>query len=118
MLREIVNGAQLAAHINKKVSITGFVTERDPRNGLWFDLRSTDNQIVRITLKRPLDGPVEGYVEVKRTMLQLQTLCNNHNTTDFRYMEYLQARVSKPMIISHLQMKSLMQKPIILFAIF
>lgn len=60
---EIVNGGQLNGFINKKVSITGFVTEKAP-NGMWFDLRATDNEIVRISLKRPLDKPLEGYVEV------------------------------------------------------
>lgn len=62
-LREIVNGAQLGASINRKISITGFVIDKSP-NGLSFDLRTTDNQIVKINLKRPMNDPVEGYVEV------------------------------------------------------
>ncbi|CAH1153688.1 unnamed protein product [Phaedon cochleariae] len=63
MLREIVTGNQLGAHINKMVSVTGIVTEISP-NGLWFEMKTTDNQIVRISLKRPIDNPIEGYVEV------------------------------------------------------
>ncbi|KAG5893553.1 hypothetical protein JTB14_013637 [Gonioctena quinquepunctata] len=62
-LREIVNGTQLLAHMNKKVSVTGFVTEKAP-NGLWFEMRTADNQIVRVTMKRPIDSQIEGYVEV------------------------------------------------------
>lgn len=62
-IRDIVNGNQLNGFINKKVSITGFVTQKAP-NGMWFDLRGADNEIIRITLKRPLDKPLEGYVEV------------------------------------------------------
>lgn len=65
-IREIVNGAQLGAFINKKVSITGFVIDKAP-NGLSFDLRTTDNQIVKITLKRVIENPLEGYVEVHGT---------------------------------------------------
>lgn len=65
-LREIVNGAQLGAFINKKISVTGFVIDKAP-NGLSFDLRTTDNQIVKINLKRVMDHPVEGYVEVHGT---------------------------------------------------
>ncbi|KAJ8964535.1 hypothetical protein NQ314_004830 [Rhamnusium bicolor] len=65
-VREIVNGAQLNGFINKKVSLTGFVTEKAP-NGMWFDLRAADNQIVKVALKRPLDKPLEGYVEVHGT---------------------------------------------------
>ncbi|VEN39520.1 unnamed protein product [Callosobruchus maculatus] len=62
----IVNGAMLAAYANKKVSILGFVTEQAP-NGLWFDIKTTDNQVVRITLKKPLDKKLEGYVEAHGT---------------------------------------------------
>lgn len=65
-IREIVNGAQLAAFVNKKVSITGFVIEKAP-NGLSFDLRTTDNIIVKINLKRVVDYPLQGYVEVLGT---------------------------------------------------
>ncbi|CAH1163566.1 unnamed protein product [Phaedon cochleariae] len=63
MLREIVSGTHLGAHINKNVSITGFVMEISP-NGLWFEMKTTDNQVVRISLQRPIDNPIEGYVEV------------------------------------------------------
>lgn len=69
-IREIVNGIQLNGFINKKVSITGFVTEKAP-NGMWFDLRAADNEFVRITLKRPLDKPLEGYVEVTKVNIVL-----------------------------------------------
>lgn len=65
-IREIVNGVQLGAFLNKKVSITGFVIDK-AHNGLSFDLRTTDNQIVKINLKRPVEHPVEGYVEVHGT---------------------------------------------------
>lgn len=65
-LREMVNGAQLGAFMNKKVSITGFVVDKAP-NGLSFDLRTTDNIIVKINLKRVVDHPLEGYVEVHGT---------------------------------------------------
>ncbi|KAJ8986044.1 hypothetical protein NQ317_013929 [Molorchus minor] len=65
-VREIVNGAQLKGFNGKKVSITGFVMEKSS-NGMSFDLRASDNQIVKINLKRPLDKPLEGYVEVHGT---------------------------------------------------
>lgn len=65
-LRDIVNGAQLSAFVNKKVSISGFVIEKAP-NGLSFDLRTTDNIIVKINLKRVVDYPLQGYVEVLGT---------------------------------------------------
>lgn len=68
VLREIVNGATLGGYLNKKVSIVGYVTDKTP-NGLSFDVRTTDNQIVKVTLKRPLDQPVEGYVEVHGTSM-------------------------------------------------
>ncbi|CAH1115441.1 unnamed protein product [Psylliodes chrysocephalus] len=66
MLREKVNGDQLPLFINKKVSLTGFVTQKAP-NGLWFEIRTPDNQIVKISMKRPIDQPLEGYVEVEGT---------------------------------------------------
>nr|XP_023027202.1 uncharacterized protein LOC111515205 [Leptinotarsa decemlineata] len=62
-LREIVNGSQLFAHTNKKVSLTGYVMQKAP-NGLWFEIKTTDNQVVRVTVKRPIDSQLEGYVEV------------------------------------------------------
>ncbi|XP_057659354.1 uncharacterized protein LOC130895817 [Diorhabda carinulata] len=63
MLGNIINGGQLSIFINKNVSIIGFVTEKAP-NGLWFEIRTTDNQIVRVTMKLPIDQPLDGYVEV------------------------------------------------------
>nr|CAI5849292.1 unnamed protein product [Callosobruchus analis] len=63
---DIVNGAMLPAYANRKVSIVGFITEKAP-NGLWFDIKTTDNQVVKITLKRPLDKNLEGYVEAHGT---------------------------------------------------
>lgn len=62
-LRAIVNGSHLAAFTNKKISITGFVVDQ-AQNGLSFDIRTADNQIVKIHLKRKVDHPLEGYVEV------------------------------------------------------
>lgn len=67
-LREIVNGATLTGYLNKKVSIIGYVTDKSS-NGLSFDIRTTDNQIVKVTLKRPLDQPIDGYVEVHGTSM-------------------------------------------------
>lgn len=67
-LRDIANGSQLGAFVNKKVSVTGFVIDKAP-NGLSFDLRTTDNQIVKIYLKRVLDHSLEGYVEVHGTSI-------------------------------------------------
>ncbi|CAG9863816.1 unnamed protein product [Phyllotreta striolata] len=64
MTADIVNGAQLPMFMNKNILITGFVTEK-ASNGLWFEMRTTDNQIVRINLKRPIDQLLEGYVEVQ-----------------------------------------------------
>ncbi|XP_019877406.1 uncharacterized protein LOC109605276 [Aethina tumida] len=62
-IRDIVNGAQLSRFVNKKVSILGHVTEV-ASNSLSFDMRTVDNVIVKINLKRPLTSPLEGYVEV------------------------------------------------------
>nr|XP_023020909.1 uncharacterized protein LOC111509394 [Leptinotarsa decemlineata] len=62
-VREIVNGSMLLAHINKKVSLTGFVKEKAP-NGLWFEMKTPDDKIVRVTVKTPIDSQLEGYVEV------------------------------------------------------
>ncbi|KAJ8955140.1 hypothetical protein NQ318_009033 [Aromia moschata] len=67
-IREIVNGGQLGGFIGKKISITGFITEKNP-NGMAFEIRAADNQIVKITLRRPLDRPIEGYIEVHGTSM-------------------------------------------------
>lgn len=58
-----VNGAKLEAFVNKKVSIVGFVIEKAP-NGLSFDMRTTDNLIVKINMQQVIDHPLQGYVEV------------------------------------------------------
>ncbi|CAG9828322.1 unnamed protein product [Diabrotica balteata] len=63
MYLNIVRGNQLPMFINKKVSITGFVTEKS-YNGMWFEIKTTDNVTVRITMKKPIDQHLEGYVEV------------------------------------------------------
>lgn len=75
-IREIVNGGQLGAFINKKVSITGFVINQAP-NGLSFDLKTTDNQVVKINLKRVVESPLEGYVEVQGTSTGKGVMCDD-----------------------------------------
>ncbi|KAF5292019.1 hypothetical protein FQA39_LY14136 [Lamprigera yunnana] len=62
-LREIVTGAMLPRYIGKKVSVTGLVTKVNP-NGLTFDIRSTDDVVVKVNMRRPRTNPLEGHVEV------------------------------------------------------
>lgn len=108
-VREIVNGGQLNGFIDKKVSITGFVTET-ASNGLWFDLRAADNELVKISLKRPLDKPLEGYVEVGTSrdvpMAQFEYFF-------FRFMELLLGKELWQMNLLYLTMRLLMPKPTI-----
>ncbi|KAK9881703.1 hypothetical protein WA026_017222 [Henosepilachna vigintioctopunctata] len=61
---QIVNGNQLPNHTDKKVSLTGYVSGASV-NSLTFEVRATDNVMVKVNLKRPLDRPIEGYVEVQ-----------------------------------------------------
>ncbi|XP_044754304.1 uncharacterized protein LOC123313472 [Coccinella septempunctata] len=61
---QIVNGSQLPNYIDRKVSVTGFVNTA-VINALTFELRATDNVMVKVNLKKPLDRPIEGYVEVQ-----------------------------------------------------
>ncbi|XP_045474497.1 uncharacterized protein LOC123680573 [Harmonia axyridis] len=61
---QIVNGSQLPNHVDRKVSVTGYVNSASI-NALTFELRATDNVMVKVNMKRPLDRPIEGYVEVQ-----------------------------------------------------
>ncbi|KAL3268599.1 hypothetical protein HHI36_007706 [Cryptolaemus montrouzieri] len=61
---QIVNGNQLPNHVGGIVSLLGYVNGPAP-NALTFELRTTDNVMVKVNLKRPLDKPIDGYVEVR-----------------------------------------------------
>lgn len=61
-MHQMVTGAQLIAFTGKKVSIIGVVEQCDTNS---FTIRSVDDLLVPIRVKEPLDGPLEGYVEVK-----------------------------------------------------
>ncbi|XP_022917538.1 replication protein A 14 kDa subunit-like [Onthophagus taurus] len=74
-LREIVNGAQLPQFINQKVSLTGLITNVNP-NGLSFDVRSTDDVLIKVNLKRPNRNVLEGYVEVHGTAQNKAIICD------------------------------------------
>lgn len=71
-----VNGAQLEAFINKKISIVGFVIEKAP-NGLSFEMRTTDNLIVKIHLNQVVDYPLQGYVKVQGISTGKGVLCDD-----------------------------------------
>lgn len=63
-LRMIVNGALLTQCNGKNVSITGCITQI-ASSGLSFEMQSVDDQNIRVNLKKPYDGLMKGYVEVK-----------------------------------------------------
>lgn len=65
---QIVNGSQLPAYADKKVSVTGFVNTVS-QNSLSFELRSVDNVMIKVNLKKPISEPFEGYVEVSYARL-------------------------------------------------
>ncbi|KAF2897786.1 hypothetical protein ILUMI_08373 [Ignelater luminosus] len=65
-LREIVTGDMLPGYNGKKVSVTGLVTHINP-NGLTFDIRTVDDVLVKVNLRKPNRDPLEGYVEVHGT---------------------------------------------------
>lgn len=67
---QIVNGSQLPNQIDRKVSVIGYVNSAS-MNALTFELRATDNVMIKVNLKRPLDRPIEGYVEVSYTWNEL-----------------------------------------------
>lgn len=70
-----VNGAKLEAFINKKVGIVGFVIEK-ASNGLSFDMKTTDNIIVKINMQQVIDHPLQGYVEVHGISTGKGVICN------------------------------------------
>ncbi|KAK5645441.1 hypothetical protein RI129_006815 [Pyrocoelia pectoralis] len=72
-LREIVNGAMLPQYNGKKVSITGLVTKVNP-NGITFDMRSSDDKIVKVNLRKPHSNILEGHVEVHGTAVSGTTV--------------------------------------------
>ncbi|KAK9886462.1 hypothetical protein WA026_016745 [Henosepilachna vigintioctopunctata] len=61
---QIVNGNQFPNHTDKNVSLTGYGSGASV-NSLTFGVRATDNVIIKVNLKRPLDRPIEGFVEVQ-----------------------------------------------------
>lgn len=62
-LREIVNGSFLPKYNGRKVSVIGFVLKMEP-SGTAFELRTVDDHIIKIMLKRPINDPLTDYVEV------------------------------------------------------
>lgn len=72
-LREIVNGAMLPQYNGKRVSITGLVTKLNP-NGITFDMRASDDTVVKVNLRKPHSNTLEGHVEVHGTAVSGSTV--------------------------------------------
>lgn len=74
-LREICNGALLPRFTGKKVSVVGLVTQVNP-NGLTFDMRTTDDVVVKVNFKKPFMNALEGYVEVQGVAQSKTIICD------------------------------------------
>ncbi|RZF47048.1 hypothetical protein LSTR_LSTR012306 [Laodelphax striatellus] len=61
--RQQVNGASLSQFQGKNVSIFGEILKSDP-SGRSFDIKTSDNMIVSVSMSQPLTEPVSGLVEV------------------------------------------------------
>ncbi|XP_064455611.1 replication protein A 14 kDa subunit-like [Ornithodoros turicata] len=59
-----VNGNLLPRYQRKTVFLLGRVLQSDPK-GMSFKIESSDNQVIQVILKSPLQEPVEGFVEVE-----------------------------------------------------
>ncbi|XP_022196649.1 replication protein A 14 kDa subunit isoform X1 [Nilaparvata lugens] len=62
-LRHQVNGATLPQFQGKNVSIFGEILKSDP-SGRSFDIKTSDNMIVSVSVNQPLTEPISGLVEV------------------------------------------------------
>ncbi|XP_018319701.1 uncharacterized protein LOC108733138 [Agrilus planipennis] len=61
--RDIINGALLTEFAERKVSIIGSIVNAAP-NGLTFEMRTTDDVLLKVILKKPYKDLLEGYIEV------------------------------------------------------
>ncbi|XP_017776258.1 PREDICTED: uncharacterized protein LOC108562439 [Nicrophorus vespilloides] len=73
--REIVNGKLLLRFNGKKVSITGLVNSSSP-DGSSFEIQTVDGENIKINMKQPHDGPLNGYVEVRGVSQGKTVLCD------------------------------------------
>lgn len=65
--RYLANGGSLAEQQGKKVTICVKVTAVDP-NGSNLSCQTSDDRFITVTLDEPLNGPVNGWVEVIGTV--------------------------------------------------
>uniref|UniRef100_A0A0P4VSM8 Putative replication factor a protein 3 n=1 Tax=Rhodnius neglectus TaxID=72488 RepID=A0A0P4VSM8_9HEMI len=79
--RILVNGALLPQFQGKTVTIYGEVKSTNPK-GDSFEIKSTDNQVITISMRSPLTVPVAGLVEVHGIVKDRSTLICDY------YMEF------------------------------
>nr|BAN20596.1 unkown protein [Riptortus pedestris] len=63
-VRPLTNGTYLQKYTGKAVTLVGVVILVNP-NGMSFDLKTPDLQIVTVQMRKPLKEPVSGLVEVQ-----------------------------------------------------
>ncbi|XP_014285158.1 replication protein A 14 kDa subunit [Halyomorpha halys] len=63
-MRPLVNGAALHNFIGRPVTLVGNVISVNPK-GISFDLKTSDMQIVIVSMRKPLTEPISGLIEVQ-----------------------------------------------------
>ncbi|XP_023223347.1 replication protein A 14 kDa subunit-like [Centruroides sculpturatus] len=72
-----INGTLLSQYQGKNVCLLGCVIQRDS-NGMSFKLKASDNQIVVIQMKEPIQDSLEGLVEVQGTVTPRNSVLCDH----------------------------------------
>lgn len=75
-LYEICNGSLMSKFIGSKVSVIGLVSKVNP-NGVSFEMRTTDDMVIKVNCREPISHPLEGYVEVFNYLFSLSTTKSN-----------------------------------------
>ncbi|KAK7076480.1 60S acidic ribosomal protein P1-alpha 3 [Halocaridina rubra] len=81
-----VNGSTLAQYSGQSVVLMAMV-ERIDQGGMAMMVRASDGHQVQVKLKEPLQGNLEGLVEIHGTSQGRQILCNQLIDFDFDYSQ-------------------------------